>query len=115
VNTGADISCMSLKNVPNKYKNRIKQTDKMIYGASGKRLETISYLKVDLIKNESKINAKIYTLNRLTKNLLGKPEIKSLNLIGKIKRIESRAGKLNEMIKKEFPRIFNGIGKFGKE
>jgi len=34
VDTGADISCISLKNVPDKYKSKIKQTDKLIYGAS---------------------------------------------------------------------------------
>jgi len=115
VDTGADISCISLKNVPDKYKSKIKQTDKLIYGASGKKLKTVGYLKVDLIKNKSKTNAKIYILNRLTKNLLGKPEIKSLNLIGKIKRIESKVNESNNVINREFSGIFNGIGKFGKE
>jgi len=49
VDTGADITCVSDECIPEKNKNELLKTDKIISGPDGKRIPVIGYLRVILV------------------------------------------------------------------
>ena len=93
VDTGADISCISEKTLPDDLKNKIRAFDKIIYGPDGKRFSVAGYIIVQIVRKKITVKAKFYVLRDLKCNLLGRPEIKNLNLISEINNLQSVSGK----------------------
>ena len=113
IDTGADVSCISEKQVPMNFKNKIQRSDKIIYGPDGKKLPLKGYISVNIAKESQHISSKLYVLSGLKNNLLGKPEIKRLNLINVVANMQAD-NNINNLVKK-FDKVFNGLGQFKRK
>lgn len=112
VDTGADITCISDECIPYEIRSKICKTHKIISGPDGKKLPVMGFFYVRLIGKRKEIQAKTYVIRGLKQNLLGKPEIKKLNLIREVNIVRENC--LNNIIS-EFSEVFKGIGQFKKE
>ncbi|XP_029163411.1 uncharacterized protein K02A2.6-like [Nylanderia fulva] len=114
VDSGADVTCISLKAVPEWYRNRIRSSRKIVLGTDGKRLSLLDYIDVNIVWKKQSVKARIYVLEILKNCLLGKPEIRRFDLIKVLNnlRLQSNQG-VNDFIKR-YPKVFDGIGQFGR-
>lgn len=114
IDTGADITCISEKCVTKALKNKIIPSDKIIYGPDGRKLHVKGYMNVTISRESKNIKAKVYILQGLKNNLLGKPEISNLNLICGIFNLKANDFQNFQMLQ-EFDEVFDGLGQFKKK
>ncbi|XP_026825789.1 uncharacterized protein K02A2.6-like [Ooceraea biroi] len=112
VDTGADITCVSDECIPQVCKKSIRKSGKIILGPDGKKLPLMGCLFITLVQGARKIQATVYVIRGLKRNLLRKPEIKKFNLISTINNIRENSW---DSFIQEFPQVFKGIGQFQKE
>lgn len=114
IDTGADVTCISANSIPSRLKDKIYVTDRIIVGPDGKKLSVIGYLQLNLEKGNTIVASKVYVLDSLKQNLLGKPEIKKFKLVNKINSLKVKSlSQVQPFI--EFPKVFNGLGAFKKK
>jgi len=110
IDTGADVTCISTDTVPEKLKDKINKTDRIILGPDGKRLSVAGYIQLNLKKENISTSTKTYVLNGLKQNLLGKPEISKFKLVNQINYLQSKS-QTRILPFVEYSKVFNGLEK----
>lgn len=113
IDTGADV-CISDNCIPINCRNKIVKSTKSILGADGRNLSVKGCFIANLRYKQCKVKAKVYIIQGLKQNLLGKPEIRELDLVSKV-NITKVDNKFPSDICSNYPKLFNGIGQFKNE
>ena len=107
IDTGADVTV-----VPDrcfKSLDRLKKTDKQLYGPGGSRIEVLGVFTATLETKNTKSVQDLYVIKGLKKPLLGKPAIQALNILQRINAVETEPGTVDP--KKDFPELWNSLGR----
>ncbi|UYV69048.1 K02A2.6-like [Cordylochernes scorpioides] len=85
---------------------KLEKSDKVLQGPNGIPLETVGMIHVKLQNKGQHLNSKIYIVDKLKQPLLSGETSEKLNIVRMIQQLSSNF--LNP--KREFPKIFNGLG-----
>jgi len=65
IDTGADVTCISIQCIPGKFRNKIIPSDKIIFGPDGRKLSVAGYFNLKIKKDDSISQSKVYVLYEL--------------------------------------------------
>ena len=82
------------------------ETDRTLVGAGGRALNVIGASDVSISSKQHSVNARLYVLAGSSRNLLGLPQLRQLNLLAGINALS--AHDFNPI--SEFPGVFTGLG-----
>jgi len=117
IDTGADVTCISEKCIPNNLRNKINPLDRNICGPDNQKLLAKEFLNVKIAKDSKIVKSKIYVIRNLKNNLLGKPKILKLNVTRKVYKMNMCTNKqtnLNSILRK-YGNVFKGLDRLKKE
>ncbi|UYV72597.1 K02A2.6-like [Cordylochernes scorpioides] len=107
IDTGADVNVLPLQYYYQSFQRiKLEKSDKVLQGPNGIPLETVGMIHVKLQNNGQHLNSKIYIVDKLKQPLLSGETSEKLNIVRMIQQLSSNF--LNP--KREFPKIFNGLG-----
>ena len=92
------------------FQAQLEQTKKRLSGPSRKVLPVKGQFKATISSGDLTVEEEIFVVRRLSKPLLGRPAIESLDLLHRVNTIESK-----DKLKKQFYKLFNGLGKLEGE
>ncbi|UYV82085.1 K02A2.6-like [Cordylochernes scorpioides] len=105
--TGADVNVLPLQNYYQSFQRiKLEKSDKVLQGLNGIPLETVGMIHVKLQNKGHHLYSKIYIVDKLKQPLLSGETSEKLNIVRMIQQLSSNF--LNP--KREFPKIFNGLG-----
>ena len=122
VDTGAQRSIMP----ESLYKpcfGKLEQSDVTLIGAGDKTLDILGCVKMEISNENQHISEKVYVIKGGSKLLLGIPGIRSLGLLDDIpgtysvravchaKAVEPFSNNASNCVKRQFPKLFSGLGK----
>lgn len=112
IDTGADVTVIGRQHLPRN--TPLRPSEKILVGASSNKLKVLGCFNATLQTTKGKTCfERMYVVNHIRHPLLGKPAIKSLNLIERINRIADAAldaETAREQVYKDFPALFKGLG-----
>ncbi|KAK9692491.1 Retroviral aspartyl protease [Popillia japonica] len=115
VDTGADIVCISLKDLPGSMLSQIQKTNESIRGPDGSRLDVLGKIGVTLSHEIRSFNTHIYVIRNLERPILGRFALEKLRILELQGHNHSlRNVERSDSILNEFPKIFHDVGKFVK-
>ncbi|UYV64751.1 K02A2.6-like [Cordylochernes scorpioides] len=107
IDTGADVNVLPLQYYYQSFQRiKLEKSDKVLQGPNGIPLETVGMIHVKLQNKGQHLNSKIYIVDKLKQPLLSGETSEKLNIVRMIQQLSSNF--LNP--KREFPKIFNGLG-----
>ncbi|UYV79739.1 K02A2.6-like [Cordylochernes scorpioides] len=107
IDTGADVNVLPLQYYYQSFQRiKLEKSDKVLQGPNGIPLETVGMIHVKLQNKGQHLNSKIYIIDKLKQPLLSGETSEKLNIVRMIQQLSSNF--LNP--KREFPKIFNGLG-----
>ncbi|UYV80387.1 K02A2.6-like [Cordylochernes scorpioides] len=107
IDTGADVNVLPLQYYYQSFQRiKLEKSDKVLQGPNGIPLETVGMIHVKLQNKGQHLNSKIYIVDKLKQPLLSRETSEKLNIVRMIQQLSSNF--LNP--KREFPKIFNGLG-----
>ncbi|UYV61067.1 K02A2.6-like, partial [Cordylochernes scorpioides] len=107
IDTGADVNVLPLQYYYQSFQRiKLEKSDKVLQGPNGIPLETMGMIHVKLQNRGQHLNSKIYIVDKLKQPLLSGETSEKLNIVRMIQQLSSNF--LNP--KREFPKIFNGLG-----
>ncbi|UYV80016.1 hypothetical protein LAZ67_18001431, partial [Cordylochernes scorpioides] len=107
IDTGADVNVLPLQYYYQSFQRiKLEKSDKVLQGPNGIPLETAGMIHVKLQNKGQHLNSKIYIVDKLKQPLLSGETSEKLNIVRMIQQLSSNF--LNP--KREFPKIFNGLG-----
>ncbi|UYV67701.1 K02A2.6-like [Cordylochernes scorpioides] len=107
IDTGADVNVLPLQYYYQSFQRiKLEKSDKVLQGPNGIALETVGMIHVKLQNKGQHLNSKIYIVDKLKQPLLSGETSEKLNIVRMIQQLSSNF--LNP--KREFPKIFNGLG-----
>ncbi|UYV82775.1 K02A2.6-like [Cordylochernes scorpioides] len=107
IDTGADVNMLPLQYYYQSFQRiKLEKSDKILQGPNGIPLETVGMIHVKLQNKGQHLNSKIYIVDKLKQPLLSRKTSEKLNIVRMIQQLSSNF--LNP--KREFPKIFNGLG-----
>lgn len=119
LDTGAEVTAISAESYRHLKKPHLTASDKILYGPSRQPLKVLGQLTARLDHKGKSSRQKVYVVEGLKTNLLGLPAITALHLAA---RLDVTANNNNDItasygenIRKEFPKVFNGLGNLGEE
>ena len=121
IDSGADVTAITeddLKKI-GKDRSMLKKTNKRLVGPDSQKIFCIGYTYVSLTWGENNSKQLVYVCKNLKKALLGKPAIRALHILSVDIPEEVRCEAIEESYTnkfiKEFPKVFNGLGKMKGE
>ena len=111
LDTGAAVTAITEETFRTLQNVSLKKASKVLYGPARQELKVLGQFVGELGHKQKSTREEIYVVRGLKTNLLGLPAISSLQLI---QRVCSTEGELRD-IKKQFPKVFNGLGTLGGE
>ncbi|UYV61070.1 K02A2.6-like, partial [Cordylochernes scorpioides] len=107
IDTGADVNVLPLQYYYQSFQRiKLEKSDKVLQGPNGIPLKTVGMIHVKLQNKGQHLNSKIYIVDKLKQPLLSGETSEKLNIVRMIQQLSSNF--LNP--KREFPKIFNGLG-----
>ncbi|UYV70251.1 K02A2.6-like, partial [Cordylochernes scorpioides] len=107
IDTGADVNVLPLQYYYQSFQRiKLEKSDKVLQGPNGIPLETVGMIHVKLQNKGQHLNSKIYIVDKLKQPFLSRETSEKLNIVRMIQQFSSNF--LNP--KREFPKIFNGLG-----
>ena len=117
IDSGADVTAITeddLKKI-GKDRSMLKKTNKRLVGPDSQKIFCIGYTYVSLTWGKNNSKQLVYVCKNLKKALLGKPAIRALHILNVDIPEEVRCEAIEESYTnkfiKEFPKVFNGLGK----
>ena len=121
IDSGADVTAITeddLKKI-GKDRSMLKKTNKRFVGPDSHKIFCIGYTYVSLTWGKNNSKQLVYVCKNLKKALLGKPAIRALHILNVDIPEEVRCEAIEESYTnkfiKEFPKVFNGLGKMKGE
>ncbi len=108
LDTGADVSVMSYADFQ-KINLSLEATKKRLFGPNKSQLDVAGVFSADLRKGDKSSVQEVYVVPGLTQPLLGRPAIEALELLVRADSITV------EDVKKQYPKLFDGLGTFEGE
>ena len=110
LDSGADITCMSSDQYNPKW-GCLESVNSSIKGPSGANLDVMGRVNTSFSYNSIKCKGFIYFIKNLSRPLLGRPELKNLNVfrVAGVQCDEKPADRKKWL--KVFPKLFHGLGK----
>ena len=111
IDTGAEVSV-----IPNQVYQQLNSPpltppNQTLRGPSNEALQVKGRFSVKFVRGDYETEQELYVAEGLHKPLLGRPAIESLQLVQRVREVQS--GKLNPI--QQFPSLFNGLGKLQGE
>ena len=94
-----------------KNKETLQKTEKRMYGPGGSRLEVLGVYRATLGTANTKSEQDMFVIKGLKKPLLGRPAIDALEILQRVNSTESGS---SVDAKKDFPELFQGLGRIEK-
>ena len=107
INTGAEVSVISTKTYKEIGSLSLTAPTKSLHGPSSKKLSVKGQFTAALRYGSKVIEQELYVVDKLHKQLLGRPALKVVTLVQTIKGSESPVDR--------FPQLFKGLGKLEGE
>ncbi|MBJ4432461.1 hypothetical protein JGE30_24270 [Salmonella enterica subsp. enterica serovar Give] len=89
IDTGADVTCISVKSVSKNLLSKVVPTDRIIFGVDEKIISTVGMLNATIVEGSAQMLFKACILRDGQRNLLERPEIQKLGLSKTICNIQS--------------------------
>ncbi|KAK3107078.1 hypothetical protein FSP39_006562 [Pinctada imbricata] len=105
IDTGADVTVIP-EEISRKVKGSEHKPDRILYGPTNKNLIVAKMIKVAVQYNDKTSDQEIYVVKNLKTALLGRPAIEALNLLMRVENVNTGTD-----VKKEHPKLFDGLGK----
>ncbi|XP_033730104.1 uncharacterized protein K02A2.6-like [Pecten maximus] len=115
IDTGADVTAIPEVTF-NKLKGlELEKTSKLLQGPGKNRLRVLGKFMSTLTTEKGvQATTEVYVIKTLNRALLGRPAIEKLNLVKTVADIHQQSVQIEEK-KKQFPKLFSGLGKFHGE
>ena len=121
IDSGADVTAITeddLKKI-GKDRSMLKKTNKILVGPDSQKIFCVGYTYVSLTWGKNNSKRLVYVCKNLKKALLGKPAIRALHILSVDIPEEVRCEAIEESYTnkfiKEFPKVFNDLGKMKGE
>ena len=117
LDTGAEVTAISEATWRTLGKPPLGAPNKQLYGPAHQALEVMGKFQAYLCYKGREASPQVFVVNNLKTNLLGLPEITALHLAARMEsvNIQTTAETTAELIKRKFPKAFQGLGNLGKE
>ena len=111
LDTGAEVTAISEQTYLQLGREKLLKSDKVLYGPARQTLDVLGKFTTTIQYQQRETQQAIFVVRGLQSNLLGLPAIASLKILLRAHSIYQSG----EDIRKEFPRVFNGLGTLGEE
>ena len=112
LDTGAEVTAINGDTHEHLGEPKLDTPDKILYGPSRQPLQVVGQFKGTFTHKGKQSQQQVYVIKGLKTNLLGLPAITALNLAA---RIDTAAQDAENDIRKQFPKVFEGLGNLGEE
>ena len=111
IDTGAEVSVIPDQVYQQLNSPPLTPPNQTLRGPSNEALQVKGRFSVKFVRGDYETEQELYVAEGLHKPLLGRPAIESLQLVQRVREVQS--GKLNPI--QQFPSLFNGLGKLQGE
>ncbi len=88
----------------------LRRSTKSLYSPGHKPLEMVGELSYEMICKDKSTVQQIFVVKGLASNLLGLPAIIALDLVARVEAVTD----YGTTVQRAFPKVFEGLGKFGE-
>ncbi|UYV65287.1 K02A2.6-like [Cordylochernes scorpioides] len=107
IDTGADVNVLPFQQYCQSFQRiKLEKSDRILQGPNGIPLKTVGMIHVILQNKGQHLNSKICIVDKLKQPLLSRETIEKLNIVRMIQQLSSNP--FNP--KREFPKLFSGLG-----
>ena len=110
IDTGAEVSVISTKTYKEIGSLSLTAPTKSLHGPSSKKLSVKGQFTAALRYGSKVIEQELYVVDKLHKQLLGRPAIEALKVVTRVQRIKGSESPVDR-----FPQLFKGLGKLEGE
>ena len=115
LDTGAEVTAVSKATWQVLGKPELQQPNRHLSGPAGQQLQVRDYLMGRLSHKGKHTTQQVFVVDNLSTNLLGLPSITTLGLVARVDATSLKGALSKEEVKKNFPKIFQGLGNLGEE
>ena len=115
LDTGAEVTAVSKATWQVLGKPELQQPNRHLSGPAGQQLQVRGYLMGRLSHKGKHTTQQVFVVDNLSTNLLGLPSITTLGLVARVDATSLKGALSKEEVKKNFPKIFQGLGNLGEE
>lgn len=109
IDTGADVTVISTETHRRIGSPKLYTPQQALRGPSNHELVVKGQFTGKVCRGKKEVQQKLFVVEKLHRQLLGRPAIEALNLIARVKSIST------EKVAVQFPNLFKGLGKLGGE
>ena len=110
LDTGAEVTAISEETYQRLGLPELQQPSKVLYGPARQTLNVVGQFTATLERQSHTSQQSVFVVRGLRNNLLGLPAITSLQLLYRVNSVD-----VGGEIRKEFPKVFSGLGNLGDE
>lgn len=110
IDTGADVTVIPMSIFQSIPDTTLKPATKTLSGASSRTLNVKGQFMATLKYKDKEAAEEVYAVKRLNRSQLGRPAIEALGLVQRVNAVQTKTD-----IMKQFPKLFEGLGKLEKE
>ncbi|KAL5006376.1 hypothetical protein ScPMuIL_015182 [Solemya velum] len=111
IDTGADVTAISVSDFRRIGRFPLQETNKILYGPGQSRLDVMGKFSCALKGTDSETTQDVFVIRNLSKSLLGRPAIEKLGLL----KIVGSVRDSTRSIEQRYPQLFRGLGKTSGE
>ena len=117
LDTGTEVTAISEATWRTLGKPPLGAPNKQLFGPARQALEVMGKFQAYLCYKGREASPQVFVVNNLKTNLLGLPDITALHLAARMESVNTQttAETTAELIKRKFPKAFQGLGNLGKE